>query len=113
MNRIVKLWKQGFQSTSGKSPAFKSFATKFKNDFKKELALREATLTAYSIGHFYVSGFFRTKENNCFYFSISDVRFFSETQLLYRVAKNEGDYKGGINRYIPLETGMGLKMNLN
>ena len=108
MEAVVKRWNQPWTDIK----QFKSFALGFRNKLRKELSTREARITKFKIGHFYLSGFFRTKDNACFFFDISDVRFFCEPSLLYRVAKNENDYKGGINRYVIIEKGMGEKMDL-
>jgi hypothetical protein len=74
----------------------------FKNDWKKELATVGATLEAYSVGHFYVSGFFKLN-GQLFYFSISDVRNYSENghwgSILIRTAQHLKDYSGGTNTY--------------
>ena len=112
MERIVQLIRNGFESSSGTTPEFKSFARKFKNDLNKELTKINATMTEFTRGHFYVSGFFRLKCGKCFYFSISDVRFFPDDQMLYRTAESETDYRGGRNQYITMETDMIYKMNL-
>lgn len=112
MERIADLINAGFESSSGKTPEFKSFATKFKNDFKKELDSIGAKMTAYSVGHFYVSGFFRTKTDKCIYFSISDVRSFMDTKILVRTARDEKDYTGGVNQYVNMrdDDGVGYKI---
>ena len=114
MKQIIQLLKSGFESSCYKTPEFSSFSRKFKNAMKKELATIGAELTAYSVGHFYVSGFFRIGEK-CYYFSLSDVRggeFVSEHKMLYRTAKDEKDYTGGGNCYVTIEEGMAQKMRL-
>ena len=102
MERIKKLLQKGFQTSSGKTPEFKSFARLFKNDWTKELATVGATLEAFNVGHFYLSGFF-TLQGQLFYFSISDVRMYQEHghwgSILIRTAKNLKDYSGGTNTY--------------
>ena len=118
MKQIIQLLKAGFESSCYKTPEFTSFARKFKNAIKKELATIGAELTAYSVGHFYVSGFFRIntmKGQECYYFSLSDVRgseFTSQHNMLYRTAKDEKDYTGGGNEYVRIEDGMAKKMSL-
>lgn len=116
MKEIIKLLNGGFESSCSKTPEFTSFARKFKNALKKELATINATITAYNVGHFYVSGFFRIGEN-CFYFSISDVRGmmpipFCDLPMLYRTAKNEKDYTGGSNNYVEIADGMAHQMKI-
>jgi hypothetical protein len=98
------------------SKSFKSFALKFKNSLAKELAKKNCHITAFSTGHYYVSGFFRNQYNKCFYFSISDVRHFNFGQMLYRTARDEKDYTGGSNCYVRISEDMvyGMKnINLN
>lgn len=92
------------------SKSFKSFATKFKNSFAKELTKKGCKITAFNKGHYYLSGFFRNSEGKCFYFSISDVRYFSFGELLYRTARDEKDFTGGANRYVPICNDMINKM---
>jgi len=116
MKQIIQLLQAGFESSSGRTPEFSSFARKFKSAIKKELATIEAELTAYSVGHFYVSGFFRVRSmqgDSCYYFSLSDVRggeYVSDHKMLYRTAKDEKDYTGGGNQYIIIGEGMAKKM---
>lgn len=95
------------------SPSFKSFARKFKNDFAKELIKKNCKITSFNRGHYYVSGFFRNADNLCFYFSISDIRHFGFGKMLYRSARDEKDYTGGMNRYVDIETGMVQLMDIN
>lgn len=94
------------------SKSFKSFGTKFKNSFQKELDKMGAKITAFNKGHYYLSGFFRTKDDECYYFSISDVRYFDFGKMLYRTAKDEKDFTGGSNQYVNIETGMITKMRI-
>lgn len=94
------------------SKSFKSFGTKFKNDLQKELNEIGANITAFNKGHYYLSGFFRTKDNDCYYFSISDVRYFDFGTMMYREAKDEKDFTGDTNQYATIETGMITKMRI-
>jgi hypothetical protein len=110
MERIKKLLQRGFESSSVKTPAFRTFARLFKNDFTKELQSINATLEVYSVGHFYVSGFFKVGEQ-LFYFSISDVRNYAEHghwgSVLVRTARHTKDFSGGTNTYTDgMSTGM-------
>lgn len=112
MNRLRRL-AENIEDLGGyKSPSFKLYARKFKNDFNKELSTIGAKITSFNAGHYYVSGFFRTKNNECFYFSQSDLRHFNFEKLMYRTAKDEKDYTGGMNRFIEIETGMVSSMIL-
>ena len=114
MNKLLKLLAMGeshFGSDSVKTPQFISFSRKFKNALTKELKTIGANITKYNSGHFYVSGFFR-KGEKCYYFSLSDVRHFHVTDMLYRTAKDEKDFTGGGNQYVKIEDGMAEKMRL-
>jgi hypothetical protein len=99
---------QGFESSSRTTPEFSKFYNQFKKEFTKELLSIKATNITFSKGHFYISGFF-TVNNQPYYFSISDVRFFPHTNLLYRTAKNYKDFTGGTNQYSTIEDGMAQK----
>ena len=102
MKKCTVLLNKGFESSCFKTPEFKSFARTFKNEFKNALS-DIGKITDFNVGHFYISGFFRDKDNNCFYFSISDVRYFPDFRILIRRADNEKDYTGGRNCYIGYE----------
>ena len=104
--------KAGFESSSRKTPEFVSFSRLFKKAITRELNSIGATLTDFNTGYFYVSGFFR-KDGKCYYFSLSDVRHFANSDLLYRTAKDEKDFTGGHNQYVKIEDGMAYNMRLN
>ena len=108
MNRIVELIKRGFESTSGKSPEYASFHIKLRNDMRKEVEGIGGVLLDCSRGHFYSSGFFMHKYQ-MYYFSISDVRWFTmdgEYKMLIRTAKGLKDFTGGVNTYQLIKDGM-------
>jgi hypothetical protein len=114
MNKSLAMLRNGFQSSSGLTPEFKSFASTFRSEFYKELKNIGATNVEFNIGHFYISGFFDVKDKT-YYFSLSDVRSFLENDvhfggLLYRTAKNHKDYTGGVNCYVKIQPGMTKKM---
>lgn len=112
MNRLYNEVKK-VEDWGGKtSKSFKSFGAKFKNSFQKELDKIGANISEFNKGHYYLSGFFRTKDNECYYFSISDVRHFNFGNMLYRTAKDEKDFTGGGNQYVNIETGMITKMRI-
>ena len=116
MKRTIELMRLGFESSSLKTEQFKGFVRIFKTEFKKELNKIGATNIKISVGHFYISGFFTTATNNIYYFSLSDVRgdyTNGKVNLLYRTAKDYGDYTGGSNQYILLNTDMFLDVRLN
>ena len=113
MDRLYKIIKGVADDGPYKSASFKSFATKFRNDWKKELAKIDAELTSWTPGHYDVSGFFRTQDGQCWYFSLLDIRYFRFGEMLYRKAKNERDYTGKANQYIKIESGMIHKMKLS
>lgn len=102
-----------FESSTGKTKEFSSFATKFKNVIKSILEEAnpncEAILDSFNVGHFYVSGFIKNQANNKFvYFSISDVRCSNVRhdvldRILVRTAEHNKDFRGGNNGYTELE----------
>jgi hypothetical protein len=115
MNQSISLLKAGFESSSQKTPEFKHFAKVFKKEFTSELKSIGVSNIVFSVGHFYLSGFF-TAFGQAYYFSISDVRgmdYCMEVnpescmcQLLIRTAKDYKDYSGGINNYVKFRAGM-------
>jgi hypothetical protein len=110
MKNTLALFRRGFHSSSGKTPEFVSFARTFKKEFTNELSAKGCTLEEFSVGHFYVSGFFKTSSGQLYFFSISDVRFFREERILYRTATSTKDYTGGTNRYTALESDLTLNL---
>ena len=107
MKHTVSLLERGFESSSVKTPEFKAFARIFKKEFTSELKSIGATDIVFSVGHFYISGFF-TIGTQAWYFSIPDVRGSEHKmpQLLYRIAKDYKDYTGGINHYADIRFDM-------
>ncbi len=95
-----------FESSVGLTEDFAAFAKDFQKEIKKATE-PQYKLVTYSRGHFYISGFLKSKDTGKFiYFSISDVRAFSNewyNQILVRTAKDEKDYTGGINNFTSLE----------
>ncbi len=110
-NTAEKLRLGNFESSSVKTEEFLSFSKLFKKEFKKEMQTVNVSDITFSVGHFYISGFF-TKEEKTYYFSISDVRC-PQYKMLYRTAKDKKDYTGGSNQYVNIEEGMSKKMNIN
>jgi hypothetical protein len=108
MKKTVGLLKAGFESSSGKTPEFMHFTRVFKKEFTSELKSIGATDINFSVGHFYVSGFF-TVHGQAYYFSLSDVRW-GPSQLLYRTARDYKDYTGGTNRYAEIKFDMAADM---
>lgn len=111
MNLIISLLNLGFSSSSGLTPEFKSFSTKFRNALAKEIQSVGATLVSFNRGHFYCSGFFKFPNGQHYYFSLGDVRMWSYGssvfgRMLLRTAKNERDFTGGQNNHLELKTGM-------
>lgn len=113
MKRILLLLAAGFASSSGKTKEFTEFARKFKIAFENEIDKANGTLVKYTVGHFYVSGFFRLPKGQLIYFALPDVRNWMPNRpdtfygsMLWRTAENEKDFTGGKNRRIPLHDGM-------
>lgn len=97
-NGIEKWIDNTFESSSGLTEEFSSFA----KDFKKYLKdITGFELLEFNRGHFYLSGFLKNKKTEKFvYFSTSDVRYFKNewwNNVLVREAKGVKDYTGGSN----------------
>ncbi len=124
MKETLRLLEAGFESSSGKTPEFKHFTKVFKKEFSRELQSIGATDIVFSVGHFYISGFF-TVNAQPYYFSVPvlPIKFkvrgmnhlkthpdSSTCKLLYRTAKDYKDYTGGVNRYVRIKLGMSADM---
>jgi len=117
MKKVLELLLGGFESSSVKTPEFKSFFRTFKSEFSKELKSIGATNIVFSIGHFDLTGFFTSETGQIYYFSLSDVRgmeFMSadRIQLMYRTAQHYKDWTGGGNQWVRIETGMADRMSI-
>ena len=89
-----------FESSSGLTEEFATFARELKNHLKKELQ-NNFELVGILRGHFELSGFVKNKNTGKYaYFSMSDVRYFNNEwyeHILVREAKHDKDYTGGSN----------------
>jgi hypothetical protein len=101
--QIAQRIEQGFESSTGKTPEFKSFASQFKKTMKRALRENNAELISFSVGHFDLSGFYQV-DGQMGYFSLPDVRMGmrGNMALMYRTADHEKDYTGGMNRWTAL-----------
>jgi hypothetical protein len=103
LSKTIALLQQDFQSSSGCTDQWRKFALTFKRELNKVIELIGGSNLDFHRGHFYCSGFFTDANNNIWYFSISDVRFFNDKRLMIREALNYKDYTGGANNYILLD----------
>lgn len=109
----IKLGEEHFGSGGRNTPAFHTFFRSFTNKLTKQLRDAGCSNIEFSKGHFYLSGFFK-KGDQWWYFSLSDVRSnWGEPSLLYRTAKDNKDFTGGINKYVPVGEYMVKEMKLN
>ena len=99
MNNTLRMLKEDFESSSGLTPQFSSFAKTFTREFKKLLTQLHCIKIEIDRGHFYLSGFF-THNNQIWYFNIGDVRW--DKTVYIRTAESYRDYNGGRNIYIDL-----------
>ena len=108
MNNVEKLLKSYdgycFESSMYETPEFRNFCTRLKKAMRKDVRENypNLELSAWSKGHFEVSGFITRKSDGAiFYFRIGDVRDDKVATgfHLYRSAGHLKDYMGGINRY--------------
>ena len=97
---IEKWLGYNFESSSGLTDEFATFAREYKRELTKQLP-ENCEIVAWSRGHFYISCFIKNKASGRFaYLSTSDVRHFSDewyNNILIRTAKHEKDYTGGSN----------------
>lgn len=119
MIQSLAMLNAGFESAPNKTPEFKSFCTTFKREFRRELVALGATNIKFSVGHFYISGFFTSKTGQVYYFNLSDVRSFAYRNpdsnmnaLMYRTAEDYKDFTGGVNQFVKIEFGMYANMNV-
>ena len=96
-----------FESSSGLTEEFAAFAKMFKQRIKRECEKNELSLCSFDRGHFYCSGFVGSQKTGRYiYFSISDVRYFSNSWLnniLIRTAEHIKDFTGGRNNSTDLK----------
>lgn len=106
--KTTKWLNNRFESSSYKTPEFLQFARDFKSDLKNLIGdnpkvFGHYKLSAFSVGHFYISGFIQNKNTGKLaYFSIDDVRFSPDAwteSVLIRTATSLSDYTGGMNQY--------------
>ena len=93
-----------FETSCGRTPEYLSWHRLFKREFTKLLQSKGARSIA--IGkpnHFDMTGFFLV-DNQVWYFSVSDLRWFKEAMLI-RTARDFRDYTGGPNQSLPLNRG--------
>lgn len=108
MENFVKKYKNMvFESSSFETPQFKKFASSFSRALKKDAKEGTFEIVNISKGHFEISGFLKHKESGKFiYFAIPDVRWAIGgtwyDHVLYRLAKDDGDFTGGLNNFAPL-----------
>lgn len=104
--KIDKWLNVEFESSTTKTEQFKTFAREYKACIKK-LTSNQFELVGFSVGHFYISGFLKNKDNDkLVYFSCSDVRFFVNGWhdfMLIRTAEHDKDWTGGNNHNVSLE----------
>ena len=104
MEKFIKKWGNfEFQSSSGLTPEFKSFTTAMKKVFKEQALKNGCEILKFEKGHFYIFAFIK-KGENIYYISIGDVRFQKGflNNILFRTAKHDKDYTGGMNCYTSL-----------
>lgn len=106
LEKLVFDW-QGyiFQSSTVKTPEFKKFANELQRAIKKELP-DYIELVKFSVGHFFISGFFKNESTGKFaYFNFSDVRYFKDgwiKDVLVKRCRDTEDYTGGKNNSVEL-----------
>lgn len=107
MNYMEKLQNEfagvTFESSCYETKEFASFARKSKNALKKECATYGLELKKFSKGHFEVSAFLQASSGKMCYLHIGDMRdgVRAFERVLYRTARDERDFSGGMNHFAP------------
>ena len=105
MKNLYSMYKDmEFISTSGKSIQCKQFGDDLKKALQSDLGIDYNV--EISIGHFYISGFVKRLSTEQFvYFSVEDLRDNDNgfDSVLYRTAKDNKDYSGGMNNFCRLD----------
>lgn len=99
--------RHGFESSSGLTPDFATFASGVKKALKKDCEAVGLELAKFSRGHFEVTAFIRNPATERIaYISIGDMRGsyggHPLDQVLYRSAEHLKDYHGGRNNFTSL-----------
>ena len=98
---IEKWLGNDFESSSGVTEEWRTFANDYRRELKKQLC-GYLELVSFNRGHFYISGFVKNRENGRFaYFSTDDVRYNSGdtwyNNILVQTAEHDKDFTGGRN----------------
>ena len=112
LTKLAEIKQEGsdtFGTGGHNTSQFNAFYRVFRQLFTQELVKLKAENIKFHKGHFYLSGFFSV-DGKWFYFSMSDVRYFPENDLLVRTAKDDKDYTGGLNTYHKIENNMYLSI---
>jgi|GEM_PF-2080612 len=88
-----------FESSSARTPQYLEFHRIFKKEFTVILKPYTEEMLIHKPNHFDISGFFKLKDGEIYYFSIGDLRW-DKGVMLIRTAENYKDYTGGSNNFI-------------
>lgn len=94
-----------FESSTVRTPEYRSFETKYRNYLKKNLP-ESYSLHSFNGNHFCFSCVIKTNTNSFIYMSIPDVRFFPnewKNSILIRQMEHEKDWTGKQNNYTDLK----------
>ena len=104
LNELKQYLNYEFSSGCYTGEDYKTFQRKYINYLKSIAKEHGWTLCKVLKGHYEFSAFFKYKDKYV-YFSISDVRFFTNewyNNVLIRTAESDTDYHGGTNCYSSL-----------
>lgn len=79
---------------------FRRFFATERRRITKALEAMGCTDIIMSRQFYYFYGYFTAKSGQKYYFSCSDVRHFTYTQLMYRTVKSYDDSTGGSNQWV-------------
>ena len=104
LNELKKYLNYEFSTGCYTGEDYKTFQRKYINYLKTLAKENGWELVKALKGHYEFSAFFKFKDKYV-YFSIDDVRFFTNewyNNILIRTAESDTDYHGGYNRYSTL-----------
>ena len=104
MQKTITELQKPFESSSSCTPEYLAWHRLFKREFNaflKKYGSNDIQIS--KPNHFDVSGFFKLKDGQSWWFRIEDIRW-SKSTMLIRTAKDFKDYTGGHNRFLRLNS---------
>lgn len=103
MEQALRATREHFESSSSHTIQYLAWHKLFKREFTAYLErIGAVEIQIGKPNHFDMSGFFKMRSGQIWYFSIGDLRW-NKDRMLIRTAKDFKDYTGGMNQYVSLE----------